>query len=92
MCAGLYGGVKMQVNKENGDGIESWQEVTLVYNAALKQVQTKMEILNQEFQHVHQSNPIEHIKARIKSPESIVKKLTIKIMIRLKKSQINIWE
>ena len=65
----------MQLNKENGDGIESWQEVTLIYNAALKQVQTKMEILNQEFQHVHQYNPIEHIKARIKSPESIVKKL-----------------
>ena len=47
----------------------------LVYNAALKQVQTKMEILNDEFQHVHQYNPIEHIKARIKTPESIVKKL-----------------
>ena len=58
-----------------GEGIESWNEVILVYNAALKQVQTKMEILNDEFQHVHQDNPIEHIKARIKTPESIVKKL-----------------
>ena len=57
------------------DGIETWQEVNLVYNAALKQVETKMEILNDEFQHVHQYNPIEHIKARIKTPESIVKKL-----------------
>ncbi len=65
----------MQERVENGDGIESWQEVTLVYNAALRQVQTKMEILNDEFQHVHQYNPIEHIKARIKNPESIVKKL-----------------
>ncbi len=34
-----------------------------------------MEILNDEFQHVHQYNPIEYIKSRIKSPESIVKKL-----------------
>ncbi|MBQ7358881.1 MAG: GTP pyrophosphokinase family protein [Lachnospiraceae bacterium] len=34
-----------------------------------------MEILNDEFQHVHRYNPIEHIKARIKTPESIVKKL-----------------
>lgn len=58
-----------------GEGIESWNEVMLVYNAALKQVQTKMEILNDEFQHVHQYNPIEHIKARIKTAESIVKKL-----------------
>ena len=65
----------MEFKQTSGDGIESWNEVILVYNAALKQVQTKMEILNDEFQHVHQYNPIEHIKARIKTPESIVKKL-----------------
>lgn len=58
-----------------GDGIESWKEVNLIYNAALKQIETKMQILNEEFQHVHQYNPIEHIKSRIKTPESIVKKL-----------------
>ncbi len=68
-------GVHMELRADNGDGIDSWKEVNLVYNAALKQVETKMEILNDEFQHVHQYNPIEHIKARIKTPESIVKKL-----------------
>lgn len=57
------------------DEVDSWQEVQLVYNAALKEVGTKLEILNDEFQHVHQYNPIEHIKTRIKSTESIVKKL-----------------
>ncbi|MBQ7919708.1 MAG: GTP pyrophosphokinase family protein [Lachnospiraceae bacterium] len=61
--------------KGQNDTIDSWKEVNLIYNAALRQVQTKMEILNEEFQHVHQYNPIEHIKARIKTPESIVKKL-----------------
>ncbi|MGN1147169.1 MAG: GTP pyrophosphokinase family protein [Lachnospiraceae bacterium] len=55
--------------------VDSWTEVNLIYTAALKQVQTKMEILNDEFQHVHRYNPIEHIKSRIKTPESIVKKL-----------------
>ncbi|MCH5274422.1 MAG: GTP pyrophosphokinase family protein [Lachnospiraceae bacterium] len=55
--------------------VDSWTEVNLTYTAALKQVQTKMEILNDEFQLVHRYNPIEHIKARIKTPESIVKKL-----------------
>ena len=58
-----------------GNGVDSWKEVNLIYNAALRQVETKMEILNEEFQHVHQYNPIEHIKSRIKTPESIVKKL-----------------
>ena len=65
----------MEFKVENGDGIDSWKEVTLIYSAALRQMETKMQILNDEFQHVHQYNPIEHIKARIKTPESIVKKL-----------------
>lgn len=62
------------INNED-DGIETWQEVNLLYNAALKQMETKMEILNEEFRHINRYNPIEHVKARIKSPESIVKKL-----------------
>ena len=57
------------------EGVDSWQTVMFLYNSALKQVETKLEILNDEFQHVHQYNPIEHIKSRIKSPEIIVKKL-----------------
>lgn len=65
----------MELKVTGDDGIDSWKEVNLIYNAALKQMETKMEILNDEFQHVHQYNPIEHIKARMKTPESIVKKL-----------------
>jgi len=60
---------------ERNSSVDSWQEVILVYTAALHQVRTKLEILNDEFQHVHRYNPIEHIKSRIKTPESIVKKL-----------------
>ena len=58
-----------------GNDVDSWKEVTLVYNSALKEIGTKLEILNDEFQHVHRYNPIEHIKSRLKTPESIVKKL-----------------
>ncbi len=57
------------------EGVDSWQTVTLLYNSALKEIGTKLEILNDEFQHVHRYNPIEHIKSRIKTAESIVKKL-----------------
>ncbi|MCM1387427.1 MAG: GTP pyrophosphokinase family protein [Bacillus sp. (in: Bacteria)] len=64
----------MEVATDRND-IDSWKEVTLIYNSALKQISTKLEILNDEFQHVHRYNPIEHIKSRIKTPESIVKKL-----------------
>ena len=46
-----------------------------LYNSALKEVGTKLDILNDEFVHIHKYNPIEYIKKRIKTPESIVKKL-----------------
>lgn len=55
--------------------VDNWKTMIFLYNAALKEVGTKLEILNEEFQHVHRYNPIEHIKTRVKSPESIVKKL-----------------
>lgn len=61
--------------EQNNNEVQTWNEVTLVYSAALKEINTKLEILNDEFQHVHQYNPIEHIKSRLKTPESIVKKL-----------------
>ena len=57
------------------EGIDSWNTTIFLYNSALKDVKTKVEILNDEFQQVHQYNPIEYVKARIKTPESIVKKL-----------------
>lgn len=60
---------------QNYDDVDSWKTVMFLYNSALKEVGTKLEILNDEFKHVHSYNPIEHIKARIKTPESIVKKL-----------------
>ena len=65
----------MQDAIKNYEDVDSWKTIMFLYNAALKEVGTKLEILNDEFQHVHQYNPIEHIKTRIKSPESIVKKL-----------------
>ena len=60
---------------EFSEGVDGWDTVIFLYNSALKEVGTKIEILSDEFQHVHHYNPIEYIKRRIKTPESIVKKL-----------------
>ncbi len=65
----------MEFRPSQNSEVDKWKEVILVYNSALKEIGTKLEILNDEFQHVHKYNPIEHIKSRIKSSESIVKKL-----------------
>ena len=47
------------------EGIDSWNSFMLLYNSALKEMGTKVEILNDEFQHIHQYNPIEYVKKRI---------------------------
>lgn len=65
----------MEVPVKFNEGVTSWETVIFLYNSALKEVGTKVDILNDEFRHVHKYNPIEYVKSRIKSPESIVKKL-----------------
>ena len=55
--------------------IDQWKTSMFLYDSALKEISTKIGILNNEFVHVYGHTPIEHIKTRLKSPESIVKKL-----------------
>lgn len=62
-------------NETLKEDIDSWETLMFLYNSALKEVGTKLDILNDEFVHIHKYNPIEYIKKRIKTPESIVKKL-----------------
>ena len=63
---------------------EEWNRALLLYDAVLKEVCTKLEILNNEFKLAHQYNPIEHITSRIKSADSIARK------IRLKKKELTV--
>ena len=55
-----------------------YKRLTLMYTAALTQLEAKMETINEEFKTLHKYNPIEHISSRIKSKESIYKKLNKK--------------
>lgn len=56
-------------------GTNEFKKIILMYQSALKEIETKVNILSDEFQTLYQYNPIEHIKTRIKTPESIIKKL-----------------
>ena len=55
--------------------LKDLKKVMFLYDSALKEVETKIEILNNEFKMAHKYNPIEHIASRIKTPQSIAKKL-----------------
>lgn len=52
-----------------------FQQIMMIYESAVEQVKTKLDILNNENKVRRQRNTIETIKTRIKSPESIAKKL-----------------
>ena len=61
--------------EELKEGIDSWETVMFLYRSALREVSTKLDILNDEFIQINNYNPIEYIKSRVKTPERIVKKL-----------------
>ena len=52
-----------------------FQKIMMIYESAIKQIETKLDILNKENKVSRKRNPIETIKSRIKSPDSIAKKL-----------------
>lgn len=55
--------------------LQNLLEMQQIYNAAIKEIQTKLEILNEEFKVKFARNPIHHVESRLKSTRSIVKKL-----------------
>ena len=53
---------------------EQFVRMQMEYGFAVEEVLTKIEILRQEFLHLHRYNPIEHVSSRVKSPVSILDK------------------
>jgi putative GTP pyrophosphokinase len=54
------------------------QRFLLEYRFGLQEIETKIAILREEFQHLHDYNPIEHVSSRVKSPDSLVEKVSRK--------------
>ncbi len=52
-----------------------FQQAIMMYTCAIREVKTKLEVLNDELSVCNQRNPIEMIKSRVKKPLSIVEKL-----------------
>lgn len=55
-----------------------FQQLLMLYESGIKQITTKFEILEDEFESKHQRNPISTISSRIKDPMSIAEKLSRK--------------
>ena len=58
------------------DYARQFQQSMMMYSCAIREVKTKLEVLNDELSIRNKRNPIEMIKSRVKKPESIIEKLT----------------
>lgn len=54
---------------------DEFQRFLHEYEFGMREIETKISILRDEFTHHHSYNPIEHVKSRLKSPDSIVEKV-----------------
>ncbi len=58
------------------DVIMAYAKINKNYTAAIREIRTKLQNLDDDFQLLHKHNPIHHMESRVKSPESIMEKLT----------------
>ena len=71
---------EMLLNNSLEIDIQAFFDQMMIYNAGIKEVRTKLEILDDEFQTKYAYNPIHHIESRLKSVKSIVNKIKEKNM------------
>ena len=55
--------------------LQEWKYLFAIHRFGLEEVVTKLNILNTEYDFLHDYNPIEHIETRIKNPIKTVEKL-----------------
>lgn len=67
-----------QMSEEFQRMVDDFFAIQCRYSAAMKEVQTKLEILDDEFHMKHRRNPIHHVESRLKSIQSMMEKLSRK--------------
>ena len=63
-----------QIKNRVQDYTMPYRELMSYYRCAMMEVETKFNVLNEELSLMYDRNPIESVKSRLKSPESIVDK------------------
>ena len=63
------------IDSSVGIDIQCYMNQMQMYNAGIKEIRTKLEVLDEEFQTKYSYNPIHHIESRLKSFKSIIAKV-----------------
>ncbi len=71
--------LKKMLKEMSGESVEEnigkLQQIMAYYRCAILEVETKLKVLNEQFSLENERNPIESIRTRVKSPDSIIEKL-----------------
>lgn len=65
----------IQIQSEKLREAEPFHDLMMQYRCAIMEIETKFNVLNEEFSQEYNRNPVESIKSRLKTPESIYEKL-----------------
>lgn len=65
----------LETMRQELEPVQQFQQIMMLYESAVKQVAAKLEVLRREYEVCGRRSPIENIKTRIKSPQSIAEKL-----------------
>lgn len=87
-------GLEQMLTNEDFEGLKmSFFEMQHLYQSATREISTKLEILDDEFQVIHKRNPIHHMQSRIKSIKSIFEKLSRKdLEISIESAKANLHD
>lgn len=55
--------------------IDEYNDMQVLYRSAIREVSTRLEVLDDEFSFRHKRNPIHSIQTRLKSPQSMMEKM-----------------
>ena len=64
-----------KLNKNIDVNNEKFKDIMYIYSKALKEVEKKIDIIRYDYEYFNEHDTIDHVKTRIKSPESILNKL-----------------
>lgn len=71
--------IPFEINAETAEllktNMEDYRRMMTYYSCAIMEIETKFKVLNKQFSLKQEYNPIETIKSRLKSPESIIEKI-----------------
>ena len=65
----------LESNSESKEQIRDFMKLMSYYKCAMMEIETKFNVLNEEFSLRHDRNPISSIKTRLKKPSSMKEKL-----------------